>query len=66
MSASIAPADGPDVNRGAAVVEMAWIEVALAITIVGLRLCARGLQRTVGWDDWTMLFSVVRSTIEPP
>lgn len=52
------PTDG-DVNRGPAVIAVAWAECALAIVAVGLRFWARRLIRGTGWDDWTMLFTLV-------
>ena len=50
----------PDVNRGPGILIASWIEAGVALFVLSLRLYTRSnIVRSVGWDDWTMVFATV-------
>lgn len=53
------PPPFPDENRGPYLNAMFWTWSAIAILLTTLRFYIRIRIRTVGWDDWMMLLSVV-------
>jgi hypothetical protein len=55
---------GGDVDRGIGVIAMAWTECSLAIFIVALRIWARLIGKNIGWDDWMMVFTLVRQEVQ--
>jgi hypothetical protein len=52
----------PDVNIGAGLVVTAWILGATGFSLLAMRMYVRAyIVRTIGWDDWIMVFAVVSS-----
>ena len=53
-----------DVNRSAILTGPSWAFATLALTFVILRLCSRlRLTRHMWWDDWAIIFAMVRSRL---
>ncbi|KAG8424736.1 hypothetical protein J3458_001505 [Metarhizium acridum] len=50
---------GGDVDRGPQALILLWVTASIAIVIVALRLLGRRMRKSIGWDDWTMLFTLV-------
>ena len=50
---------GGDVDRGPALVALYWTESAVAILLIVFRFYARWTIRSLGKDDWMMLFTLV-------
>lgn len=50
-------------DRGPAIVGILWTEAAISLIITALRFYARGMIRKVGWDDWLMALTTVRSLL---
>ncbi|KUL82025.1 hypothetical protein ZTR_11392 [Talaromyces verruculosus] len=59
MSSAISQPSYADTNRGPRVIVLVWVECALAVVTVILRLWVRYFKRALGWDDWTMLFTLL-------
>lgn len=59
MEHNLPPPDGDRDRRPAIIVPLA-ILTSFCIVIVGLRFFARSLTGKFGWDDWTMLGSLVK------
>ena len=57
---SMGPPPGEDRDRGPNLVAIYWAESAIAVTIVSLRIVGRTMVRKLGWDDFMMLFTLVR------
>lgn len=50
----------PDINHGPTILAVSWIECGLALVAVITRMyCRAKLIHNVGWDDWTMIFTMV-------
>ena len=62
MDGLIAPPDG-DRDRGSITIAISWTALVLASLVVSLRLYARFKKRALGFDDWSMLLSVVRRSV---
>ncbi len=61
-ASSLTPPDG-DTNLGPGVVGTVIVLVTLSIIVVALRFVVRiRIVKSVWWDDWTILFALVRST----
>lgn len=55
------PPDG-DVNKGPAILAVAWFQFPIALAFVAARMYTRRcLLRNVGWDDWTIVIALVSS-----
>ena len=55
------PPEG-DVNAGPALIIASCITIIVIILFVTLRYIVRiWITKAVGWDDWTILFAVVRA-----
>lgn len=55
------PQEG-DVNKGPALIIASCISIFIIILFVVLRFSVRiWISKAIGWDDWTILFAVVRS-----
>lgn len=63
MDATGPPPEG-NVNQAPAIIIAGSITVAVATLFVVLRFIVRiWIVKAVGWDDWTILFAIVCSTI---
>lgn len=63
MSSTGSPPEG-DVNKGPAVVIAISVMITVTLIVVALRWPARlWITRNVWWDDWTILFAMVRPTL---
>lgn len=51
-----------DQDRGSAIIVIFWIQASVAMAIVAARFWARILIKSVGIDDWLMLFTLVRKS----
>lgn len=58
MATSIA---AENADRGPAIMGILWTESAISLIITALRFYARGIIHKIGWDDWLMLLTTVRS-----
>ncbi|RHZ70902.1 hypothetical protein CDV55_106844 [Aspergillus turcosus] len=56
------PPPGGDRDRGPLIVGILWAQAGIATVIVFLRLYARFMIHTTGWDDWLMVVTLVRTT----
>jgi hypothetical protein len=65
MSSTVSQPSYADTNRGPQVIVLVWVECALAVVTVILRLWVRYFKRALGWDDWTMLFTLVCNSLFP-
>jgi hypothetical protein len=54
------PPDG-DRDRGPLIVGILWAQAGIATIIVFMRLYARFMIHTTGWDDWLMVVTLVRT-----
>ena len=62
MSDLTSPPPGGDQNKAPMLAAVMWSEATIAIVVVILRMYTRArLVRKVGWDDWIMLFTLVRA-----
>ena len=62
MAAAAGPLP-PDVNKGSGILISSWIEAAIGLVAVALRMYTRSKTiRNVGWDDWTMVLAMVSSS----
>ena len=60
MESSGPPPQG-DVNLGPGIVAVIVVLLTLSIIVVGLRFATRiWIVKKLGWDDWTILFALVR------
>ena len=51
---------GADANIGHRVLTLIWVEFGITVPFVVTRLITRArVVRSLGWDDWTMLFAMV-------
>jgi hypothetical protein len=53
------PAGTENQDRGSAIMLIFWIQASVAMAIVATRFVARMLIKSVGVDDWLMLFTLV-------
>lgn len=53
---------GPVEDRGGILLAMYWTECSICIIVVFLRFYSRIKIRSVGLDDWAMLFTLVTKT----
>ncbi|KAL5360568.1 hypothetical protein BJX96DRAFT_184618 [Aspergillus floccosus] len=52
--------DGAHVpDRGPQLITVLWVMTGLSTLTVALRFASRGMRRSVGWDDFMMLFSLL-------
>ena len=51
---------GGDLNRGASLMAMFWTEVPIAMAFVAMRIYSRLKLRSVGYDDWMIVITLVR------
>jgi len=64
MEALSCPPPGGDSNDGPKILVLTWIECSIALVFVCARLFTRiKLVCNLGWDDWTMAFTWVSSTV---
>ena len=58
------PTEG-DINSGPAILIATFVVAGLSTIIVALRLSVRvWITKSLWWDDWTILFAVVRLRLE--
>lgn len=53
-------------HRGMQLLCMFWVWTFVIIMLVTARFYVRRKLRAIGWDDWTMLISIVRPPVQPP
>ncbi|KJK82888.1 hypothetical protein H634G_02025 [Metarhizium anisopliae BRIP 53293] len=58
MSSNNQEPAGGDVDRGPSALILLWVTASIAIVIVALRILGRRMRKSLGWDDWTMLFTL--------
>lgn len=60
------PPRGGDRDRGALLLGVLWAQAGIATVIIFLRLYARFMIHTTGWDDWLMFLTLVQhSRLDP-
>lgn len=50
---------GGDVDRGSPALIILWVLAGIAVIVVALRFLGRRMVRSMGSDDWIMLFTLV-------
>jgi hypothetical protein len=55
------PTPGGDSDRGPLLLGVLWTQAGIATVIVFLRLYARFMIHTTGWDDWLMFLTLVQN-----
>jgi hypothetical protein len=56
--------DGAHVaDRGPQLITVLWVMTGLSTLTVALRFASRSMRRSVGWDDFMMLFSLVCAVV---
>lgn len=53
-------ASSPDEDRGSRLLALYWTECIIALIIVGLRVFWRLKMKSLGWDDWFMVLTMVK------
>lgn len=51
---------GGDQDRGPTILAVYWAMFAIELVFVSLRVYARWTIHYLGWDDWTMVFTLVK------
>lgn len=63
MASSFTPPPDGDQNVGLALLKVATATVILVLITGSLRMYVRArIVRIIGWDDWIMVFSIVRAS----
>ena len=58
---SVTPPPQGNIDKGPAIIAATCVVVGLTIIVVALRLVIRiWIIKSVWWDDWTILFAIVR------
>ena len=58
---SVAPPPQGNIDKGVGIIAATCVIVGLTVIVVAMRFAVRvWITKSVWWDDWTILFAIVR------